>query len=192
MVDPASPACRRPGRPGPIRRRPWLQLGRLTGLTALACASLTQPAAAQIRPGDVFPSLALTGLPGPLPSTAGQVAVIDFWASWCAPCKASFPFYAALDREFAGRGMTLVAVSVDDDPAAYARFIAKFHPPFATLRDGAHRLVAAVQVPTMPTCFLVDRHGRVRFMHGGFRGAATERELRAELTTLLAEPSAQP
>jgi thiol-disulfide isomerase/thioredoxin len=172
-----------------LKFRPLIGWSAL-GLTSLAI--LGSPAWAQVGPGDRFPSLALTEATGPLPATAGQVAVIDFWASWCAPCKASFPVYAGVARDFSNRGVTLVAVSVDEDPAAYAAFVAKFHPPFPTLRDRGHKLVEAVEVPTMPTCFLVDRRGRVRFVHSGFHGAATERALRSELATLLAEPDPRP
>ena len=160
-------------------------LCRALGLAALA-AALAAPA--QTAPGGLFPSLSAAGLAGaPAPGTAGKVVIVDFWASWCAPCKASFPVYSRLQREFAGRGLVVVGVSVDEKPSDYAAFVAAARPSFATLLDSRHRLVGAVQVPTMPTSSLIDRSGRVRFMHPGFHGEVTERELRREIATLLDE-----
>jgi hypothetical protein len=65
-------------------------------------------------------------------------------------------------------------------------------PTFATVNDAKHRLVGEVQVPTMPTCYLVDRTGKVRFMHAGFHGGQTERELKGEIEGLLAEKAPAP
>jgi thiol-disulfide isomerase/thioredoxin len=124
---------------------------------------------------------------GSLPDTSGKVVFVDFWASWCAPCKASFPAYSQLNSAYSGRGLVVVAVSVDDSPGAYAAFVARMRPNFATVEDARHRLVGAVQVPTMPSCYLVDRAGRVRFMHAGFHGGETDKELRGEIESLLAE-----
>ena len=85
------------------------------------------------------------------------------------------------------RGLVLLAVSVDEKPAAYEGFVKKLNPPFVTLLDREQKLVRAVRVPTMPTSYLLDRTGRVRFVHEGFHGEATEREVRKEIETLLAE-----
>jgi thiol-disulfide isomerase/thioredoxin len=113
----------------------------MTGLS-LACASLgllalLAPAArADLQVGEVFPALAAAGLTGgTVPVTAGHVTIVDFWASWCAPCKASFPAYARLSAAYAAGGLVLVAVSVDDRAADYETFLRKWHPPFTTLRD---------------------------------------------------------
>jgi thiol-disulfide isomerase/thioredoxin len=144
-------------------------------------------ARAELHPGDVFPSLAAAGLTGDLPATAGHVVLVDFWASWCAPCKASFPAYARMQAAYAPRGLVIVAVSVDENPAAYAAFVKKMKPPFATVLDRGQKLVGAVKVPAMPTSYLLGRDGRARFMHVGFHGQATEDELRQEIETLLAE-----
>ncbi len=100
------------------------------------------------------------------------MVLVDFWASWCAPCKASFPVYSRLNAAYAARGLVIVAVSVDDSAAAYSAFVARLKPTFATVHDAKHKLVAQVQVPTMPTSYLVDRSGKVRFVHPGFHGDA--------------------
>ena len=129
----------------------------------------------------------LTG--GEVPAATGQVMLVDFWASWCAPCKASFPAMAKLHADYASRGFVIAAVSIDEKPAAAASFVKKLAPPFTTLHDRTQGLVKQVVVPTMPTSYLVDRTGRVRFVHEGFHGDATDKEIRKEIETLLAEKS---
>jgi thiol-disulfide isomerase/thioredoxin len=158
-------------------------------LLAVFLGSLPAAAWADLRPGDPFPALAtaqLTG--GTLPAMDGKVVLVDFWASWCAPCKASFPAYAKLQVEYVARGLVIVAVSVDENPAAYAAFVERLRPPFTAMRDQGQQLVRLVRVPAMPTCYLLGRDGRVRFVHQGFHGDDTERELRREIGALLAEP----
>jgi thiol-disulfide isomerase/thioredoxin len=153
--------------------------------TLLGCVVTAQ---AEIRVGDSFPTLAEQGLSGgELPSLKGKVALVDFWASWCAPCKASFPAFDRLNAEFASRGLVILAISVDEKPAAFTAFVKKYQPPFATLLDGGHKLVEALRVPAMPTSYLIGRDGRVRFLHAGFHGTATEQELHSQIETLLAE-----
>jgi peroxiredoxin len=100
--------------------------------------------------------------------------------------------YSRLQREFADRGLVVIGVGVDERPSDYSAFLAAHKPSFATMLDMQHRLVAAVQVPTMPTSYLIDRSGRVRFMHPGFHGESTERELRREITALLDEKPPSP
>jgi thiol-disulfide isomerase/thioredoxin len=165
---------------------------RILGAAALL-AAFGSTSRAQVAPGDAFPLLDAASLGGgPVPDTAGKVLLVDFWASWCAPCKASFPVYARIQADYAARGLVIVAVSVDDAAPAYGSFVARMKPPFATVLDARHKLVAAVQVPTMPTSYLVDRAGKVRFMHAGFHGEQTDRELRRELDSLLTEKPAAP
>ncbi len=155
---------------------------------ALAAASLAR---ADLKVGDPFPAFAPAGVVAlsgaAAPDTTGKVLLVDFWASWCAPCKASFPTLAKLHTAFAPRGFVLAAVSIDEKPAAAAAFAKKLSPPFAPLHDREQKLVQQVVVPTMPTSYLVDRTGKVRFIHEGFHGDATETQLRREIETLLAE-----
>jgi thiol-disulfide isomerase/thioredoxin len=159
----------------------------LIALSILATTFLTVSVRADVKVGDTFPALSSSGLVnlagGDIPVIGGKVTLVDFWASWCAPCKASFPAMAKLYGDYASRGLQIVAVSIDEKPAAAVAFWKKMSPPFIALHDRDQKLVQEVVVPTMPTSYLVDRDGHVRFVHAGFHGDVTE--LRKEIESLL-------
>ncbi len=146
---------------------------------------------AEIKTGDAFPALAPIGVVnlagGGVPDVAGKVTLVDFWASWCAPCKASFPALAKLHDDYAAKGLQILAVSVDEKQPAAVAFWKKMAPPFAALHDGQLKLSEVVGVPKMPSSYLVDRSGHVRFVHAGFNGDLSE--LRKEIEALLGEKS---
>lgn len=144
---------------------------------------------AEVRVGEPFPDLSSFALEGVVPAHDGRVVLIDFWATWCGPCKASFPFYSALQAELGARGFTLIAVSVDKQAAPFDAFVKRFAPTFTTVRDGSQKLVAEIKPPGMPTCYLLDRHGVLRLVHSGFHGDADGRKLRDEILKLLEEKS---
>ena len=142
-------------------------------------------ARAELKPGDPFPAAALAALGGTTAPVTGKILVVDFWASWCAPCKASFPALGRIAGDFGPRGVVLLGVSVDESPAAYAAFVKKFAPPFATAHDARHELARQVGIPAMPSTFLIGRDGRIRAVHAGFHGEASERQLRNEIESML-------
>jgi thiol-disulfide isomerase/thioredoxin len=153
-------------------------------LAGSACPLLAQPGV-----GESLPAWTGLGLEGGLPETGGRVLLVDFWASWCAPCQASFPDLAGIHRDFSPRGVTFLAVSVDRDARAYATFLKKHAPPFATVRDVRQAYVAAVGVPAMPTTLVVGRDGKIRAIFPGYHGEKTGSALRAALEAALAEKS---
>lgn len=146
-------------------------------------------ALAELRVKEALPELASHGLTGTVPATQGKVVLLDFWASWCAPCKASFPAYSRFHSEFAAQGLVVIAVSVDQDAGAFSAFVQKLRPPFATLHDVRQSLVKAVKVPAMPTAYLFGRDGTLRIIHKGFHGKETEEDLKRQILDLLKEPA---
>jgi thiol-disulfide isomerase/thioredoxin len=157
--------------------------GTLLGL--LVCGLAVSLQAGGISVGSKFPDLSKFQLEGHVPSTSGKVVLVDFWASWCGPCKRSFPELDALYQKYHGRGFEVVGVSVDEKPGAMKNFLAATKVSFPTVRDGAHQLVGATSPGTMPTSFLIDQSGTVKLVENGFRGKATVEELDAAIQKLL-------
>ena len=165
-----------------MRSRPEIGCGLL--LLALGVSG----ARAELQVGDALPDLdQVVWSDGTPPPLQGRVVLLDFWASWCAPCKAAFPTFANLQREYGEAGLVVIGVGVDKSASAYAQFVAKTAPPFVTLHDGDQRLVRMVRVPAMPTSYLFDRRGRLRFIHRGFYGDKTAGEMRDQIEVLLNE-----
>jgi thiol-disulfide isomerase/thioredoxin len=117
----------------------------------------------------------------------GQVVYVDFWASWCGPCAQAFPFMNALDREFRERGLQIIGINVDEHPADARRFLAKHAASFRLAADPGGDCPRRFGVRAMPSSYLIDRNGVVRYEQVGFRAGATGK-LRQVVEQLLAEP----
>ena len=116
----------------------------------------------------------------------GKVVYVDFWASWCAPCKQSFPWLANLVREYASQDFVVIGVNVDKDHDRAKRFLNETPADFAIVYDPKGEIATTYKVAGMPSGVLIDRTGHVRFQHAGF--SEKQKGLyEAQLQTLLAE-----
>lgn len=152
-----------------MQRRELLAAMAVT--TAATTASLAWPAALAARPGDVAPAFTLPGLDAPvtLALLKGRVVLIDFWASWCGPCKQSFPWLAQMQHKHGGAGLRVVAVNLDRSRAAADAFLAQVPARFAVAFDPAGDVARAYAIQGMPSSVLVNPEGRVLLQHAGFR-----------------------
>jgi thiol-disulfide isomerase/thioredoxin len=158
-------------------------LKKLTLSAFIAGTFLT--ASAALKVGDTLPDLASFSLDGKLPDALkGKVVVLDFWASWCAPCAKSFPVLDELQKKYGDR-LVVVAVNVDEKAANMEKFTTKHSVSFTIVRDAQQKLVAVAEPQTMPTSFVLDAEGKVRFVHSGFHGEDTRKEYITEIESLL-------
>lgn len=112
----------------------------------------------------------------------GKVVYLDFWASWCTPCRQSFPWMNELQARYAGEGLVVVGVNLDKDRELVKQFLAKYPAQFTVAYDPAGKTAASFAVKGMPSSYLIDRNGEIYLSHVGFR----EKD-RAKLETRIQE-----
>ena len=152
---------------------------------------LVAPAAFALDPGAAAPSFALPDTRGATldsKTLAGRVVLVDFWASWCAPCRKSFPALDALSKRYAAQGLSIVGINVDTERAEADRFIAAVPVSFALVFDPDGKMPTAFGVKAMPSSYVVGRDGKLRFANLGFH-AKDEQKLEAAIQAALAEPA---
>ncbi|MFP5261862.1 MAG: cytochrome c biogenesis protein CcdA [Blastocatellia bacterium] len=144
---------------------------------------------AATAPGGPPPAVSLSLLNGGtlnIESLRGKVALLDFWATWCVPCKAEIPTFNQLIRDYKERGLEIIAVSLDEEGAAKVKPFLKENPMSYTQVIGDRAAASAFDVDDskLPVAVILDRQGRVRFRHVGL----TKREVfESEINQLLAE-----
>lgn len=151
--------------PARKRRVPWLAL--------LACAFIGSASAAEesaIKVGDAFPALSEFGLEGELPKDLkGKLVIVDFWASWCGPCRGTFPMMEEMQKRLGPRGLVIIAVNEDKSRVAMNEFLRQHPVTFTVVRDPKKKLAAAVNVATMPASYILDERGKVVSIQSGER-----------------------
>ncbi|MDH3429077.1 MAG: TlpA family protein disulfide reductase [Gammaproteobacteria bacterium] len=99
----------------------------------------------------------------------GKVVIVDFWASWCVPCRRSFPWLNAMHDAHADKGLVIIGVNLDEERAAAEEFLREFPPSFRIFYDTSKDLARKFDVIAMPSSFLIGRDGEIRKRHYGFK-----------------------
>src|SRR5579863_8830506 len=161
----SSPRQRGSGVRGPARSRRVWALTALARVALLLCVSAASPVPAASSPASPETS---AEAPLDLAALRGKVVYLDFWASWCAPCRESFPWMNRLQAELGAEGLVVIAVNVDDSRGDAERFLREHPAQFRIVFDPQGELPEKFGVHGMPTSFLIDRQGHVQARHEGF------------------------
>ena len=149
---------------------------------------LTTDVAFALEAGDRAPAFAAPALRGggtvELSRYRGKVVYLDFWASWCAPCLTAIPEIEAMRSEFPATEFQIIAVNLDQKTKKALRFLSKNPIGYPSASDPKGLLPGQFGVDTMPTSYLIDREGVIRYVHRGFQrgdGSKLRHEIRALL-----------
>ncbi len=151
---------------------------------ALSLFAATVRAVGIGEPAPAFSLPTASGEAVALSSLRGRVVYVDFWASWCAPCRYSFPWMNGMQERYGGRGLSIVAINVDRRRADAARFLTANPPRFTVVYDDQGATPESYAVKGMPSSYLVDAQGNVVGVEVGFtndRKSALEDRIRALL-----------
>lgn len=131
--------------------RPW------TAASIAACCVLL--AGAPVKAADTFD-------PG---QYAGKVVVVDFWASWCVPCRRSFPWLNAMHDKYGDDGLVIVGINLDMERADAEQFLEDYPAAFSIVYDENQELARQYEVVAMPSSYVIGRDGKVAARHMGFK-----------------------
>ena len=149
-----------------IRRASSLRIA-----ASVVFAVVAGTASSAIAPSTQAPDFSLHAMSGPnmrLQDQRGRVVMVNFWATWCAPCQQEMPQLNRLYQKYRSSGFVLLGVNVDDDPSKAAEVVAKLGVTFPVLLDADKRVSKLYDLSTMPSTVIIDRDGKVRYVHRGY------------------------
>lgn len=143
---------------------------RLLAIVAVLAAVLASPASGtdigQAAPAFSLPSR--NGEPVALDKLRGKVVYVDFWASWCGPCRRSFPWMNDMQQKYGSKGFVVIGVNVDKKRADADRFLGQNPANFTIVFDETGATPSAYAVKGMPSSYLIDGKGNVTYVERGF------------------------
>jgi thiol-disulfide isomerase/thioredoxin len=157
----------------------------LVGLVCLLAAGTAEA----LRKGEAPPPIGLSdtnGTPVDLEALQGKVVVVDFWASWCGPCREEMPVLEALHRKYEKKGLVIVGVNIDRNKKKMNNFLKGSPVTFRIVPDPKLEVAARYEPPAMPTSYFIGKDGTLRYMHEGFHEEDVS-EIESRLQALLAE-----
>jgi peroxiredoxin len=167
---------------------------RTTGIgTRIAAVLLTLPTLTMSAfgggtagPAPAFTLPAQSGSNISLDQFKGQVVMLNFWASWCGPCRTEMPLLDSIYRKYNKLGFTLIGVNVEPDRAAAEAWLKQTPVTFPVLFDTKSTVSSLYGVPGMPTTIFIDRKGNVRTLHQGYK-PGDEGEYQDQIRALIRE-----
>lgn len=160
-------------------------LNRILLLLALTVSANTLA----LEVGSTAPDFTLKSRSGEnvkLSELRGEVVMINFWASWCAPCRQEMPLLEELYDRYGDMGFTLLGVNVEEDSSAALALLKEIPVTFPVLLDTTNSVSELYNVIAMPSTVILDRDGRVRFVHKGYL-PGYEDEYRQQIKELIRE-----
>lgn len=162
-----------------------LAFSRLASLAAL-CVILIAPGLAGASPAPEFSLPSRNGDSVSLQELKGQVVMLNFWASWCGPCRQEMPLLDQMHRRYSSLGFTLLGVNVEASTQDAERWLAQIPVSFPVLFDKDNEVSKLYDVDAMPSTVFIDRQGNVRYLHRGYK-PGDESEYLNQIRTLLKE-----
>lgn len=149
---------------------------------------LCLPAVAGVaqKPAPAFSLPDVSGSMISLEDYQGQVVLINFWASWCGPCRQEMPLLEALHQRYAPLGFTMIGINVEEDSSLADGFLRDTPVTFPILYDRENVVSKTYDVIAMPTTIIVDRAGEIRYVHHGYK-PGYENDYQDQVRTLIRE-----
>jgi peroxiredoxin len=141
-------------------------------LLGVALAAFVGVALPAVTPSTQAPDFTLRTIGGPnlrLHEQRGQVVLVNFWATWCGPCRQEIPHLNTLYDKYRASGFVLLGVNIDDNPKAAADLAGKLGVKFPVLLDTDKAVSKRYDMSAMPATVVIDRDGKVRHIHRGYR-----------------------
>jgi thiol-disulfide isomerase/thioredoxin len=154
----------------------------------LACVPAFAVESGGAAPLVALPRLGAADPPPAIASLKGRVVYVDFWASWCVPCRLSMPALDSLYKKHSAAGLTVIGVNKDTSADEAQKFLKRVPVGFPLARDEQDAIAKAFDVKAMPSGYLIDRKGVVRKVHRGFT-AETAAALERQIEDLLKDPA---